>query len=176
MIRYLALLPLLAPAPSAPVSVPAPAWRRCPVPCGVYGDRMRIDMLMEDAATIEKGMKTITELESEKGANANQLVRWIVTKDEHATKIQETVASYWLAQRVKAPKEMDEASMQKYHDQLALLHGITVAAMRCKQTTDTEHVGTLRKLALEFSATYFSEEDLEHIRGHHDVGGEREQR
>jgi hypothetical protein len=47
------------------------------------------------------------------------------------------------------------------------MHRITVAAMKCKQTTDKSHVEALRKTALEFSATYFSGEDLEHIRSHH---------
>lgn len=152
----------------APLGSPAPAPYHCQVPCGIYGDRMRVDMLMEDAATIEKGMGQITALEEAGGKPANQLVRWVVTKDEHAAKIQEQVASYWLAQRVKAPAEGDAEGRAKYVRQLELMHGITVAAMKCKQTTDAAHVATLRRLALEFSGTYFSAEDLEHIRAHHD--------
>jgi len=167
----LALLPLTATlVPSSESSTPgepvAGAAFHCQVPCGIYGDRMRIDMLMEDAATIEKGMKTIQELEAAGGA-ANQLVRWIMTKDQHAQSIQETVASYWLAQRIKAPKEGDEAALARYHDQLALLHAITVSAMKCKQTTDPLHVQALRDQALVFSETYFSKEDVQHIREHH---------
>ena len=50
--------------------------------------------------------------------------------------------------------------------QLELLHRITVAAMKCKQTTDTAHVATLRTLAHEFSETYFSKEDMEHLKEH----------
>lgn len=161
-ILLLALLPLVSSAALA--TSPAP---HCQVPCGIYGDSMRIDMLMEDAMTIEKGMKTIGELESAEQSNANQLVRWIMTKDEHAQHVQEMVSSYWLAQRIKAPKEDSAEARDKYHHQLELLHGITVAAMKCKQTTDTAHVDTMRKLALDFSATYFSEKDLEHIRSHH---------
>jgi len=149
-------------------SGPAP---HCQVPCGIYGDRMRIDMLMEDAATIEKGMQSIAELEGSADHSPNQLVRWIMNKDEHAQAIQERTASYWLAQRIKAPKQSDDGKARaKYLRQLELMHGITVAAMKCKQTTDTAHVETLRKLALDFSATYFSSEDLGHIREHH--GGE----
>ncbi len=152
------------PTPSQPA--PTAAVVHCQVPCGIYGDTMRIDMLMEDADTIEKGMGKITELEREDAA-ANQLVRWVMTKDEHAQSIQDTVASYWLAQRIKAPgADADGAARDKYHRQLSLLHGITVAAMKCKQTTDAAHVATLRELALEFSATYFSESDLEHIKSH----------
>ena len=139
----------------------------CQVPCGIYGDRMRIDMLMEDAATIEKGMKQIVELEAA-GGPANQVVRWVMAKDDHAQSIQDTVAAYWLAQRIKAPKDgAGEEAQAKYHRQLALLHGITVAAMKCKQTTDLAHVENLRKLTHEFAGTYFSKEDLEHLKDHH---------
>jgi len=129
---------------------------------------MRIDMLKEDASTIEKGMNQIMELEKAGPGNSNQMVRWIMTKDQHAAAIQETVASYWIAQRIKAPAAgADEAATTKYHTQLALLHGITVAAMKCKQTTDTAHVVKLRNLAMEFSGTYFSKEDLQHVHAHH---------
>ena len=166
MIRSTLLLVAL-PLATLPATVqPEPQPVHCQVPCGIYGDSMRIDMLMEDAATIEKGMKTIGELEAA-GSPMNQLVRWIMTKDEHAQSIQGTVASYWMAQRIKAPAEPNEASLAKYHKQLSLMHGITVAAMKCKQTTDAAHVKTMRELALEFSGTYFSEDDLRHIQQHH---------
>lgn len=167
MIRKTLLLALLPLAASAALVRPALAPFHCQVPCGIYGDRMRIDMLMEDAATIEKAMTNIETLGESAGSNANQLVRWVVTKDQHAQAIQETVASYWLAQRIKAPKDGDDAAKAKYHAQLSLLHGITVAAMKCKQTTDAGNVAQLRKLALDFSATYFSEGDLKHIHEHH---------
>lgn len=163
------LLFTLIPFVAAPSSVepvePTPV--HCQVPCGIYGDKMRIDMLMEDAATIEKGMGMITQLESEGGTNTNQMVRWVMNKDQHAQAIQETVASYWMAQRVKAPKDDSEAGKAKYFGQLSTMHGITVAAMKCKQTTDPAHVARLRELALEFSSMYFSDEDLKHIHSSH---------
>lgn len=163
---------LLASLPFAALFAPAvtvePEPFHCQVPCGIYGDRMRIDMLMEDAATIEKGMNSIVELERSDQMNSNQMVRWVMNKDTHAAAIQETVASYWLAQRIKAPKDSSDAgARENYVKQLELMHGITVAAMKCKQTTDKAHVATMRKLALEFSGTYFSGDDLKHIREHH---------
>ena len=138
----------------------------CQVPCGIYGDKMRVDMLMEDCATIEKAMTSIQAMDAEESPSKNQMVRWIINKEEHAQNIQDTVAAYWLAQRVKAPK--DASGADKYHAQLKSMHQITVAAMKCKQTTDKSHVEALRKAALEFSATYFSAEDLKHIQSHHD--------
>ena len=141
-----------------------PVRRHCQIPCGIYGDKMRVAMILEDAATIEKGMMMIGELSKESPVNYNQLVRWVQNKDTHAQAIQDNVAAYWLAQRVKTPKpgEMPD----KYFGQLVLMHGITVAAMKCKQTTDPAHVATLREKAQAFSATYFSEEDLKHLREH----------
>lgn len=153
------------PSSTAPAVPTTSATPHCQVPCGVYGDQMRIQMLMEDATTIEKGMTSIQELEKQVSGNANQLVRWVMTKDEHAQKIQDTVAAYWLTQRIKAPKEA--AGREKYVQQLELMHGLTVAAMKCKQTTDVAHVAKLRELGGAFSETYFSAEDLEHLEGHH---------
>ncbi len=153
---------------------PAPAVFHCQVPCGIYGDSMRIDMLMEDAATIEKGMKTLQDMDKEASPSKNQMVRWVMNKDDHSQAIQDQVAAYWLAQRIKAPAaDAGGDAKDKYHRQLALLHGITVAAMKCKQTTDLANVESIRKLALEFSGTYFSADDLKHIRAHHEGGGER---
>ncbi|HIK61244.1 MAG TPA: hypothetical protein EYF98_11225, partial [Planctomycetes bacterium] len=147
----------------------------CQVPCGIYGDKMRIDMLMEDCATIEKAMTTLQAMDAEKSPSKNQMVRWVMTKEQHAQNIQDTVAAYWLAQRVKAPKGSNNPEVDKlggsltnfpYHLQLKYMHRITVAAMKCKQTTDKSHVEALRKTALEFSATYFSAEDLKHLSEH----------
>ena len=138
----------------------------CQVPCGIYVDMMRIDMLMEDASTIEKGMAQITALSAEAKPNFNQVVRWTMNKDSHAQSIQDMVSSYWLAQRIKAPKKSDPASRLSYLQRLELLHGITVAAMKCKQTTDASHVARLRELAKKFSSAYFSKEDLKHLKHH----------
>ncbi|KAA3606034.1 MAG: superoxide dismutase [Planctomycetota bacterium] len=170
MLRIAALsllsLPLLPFAASeAPAeSVPGVAVH-CQVPCGIYGDKIRIDLMMEDAATIAKGMKMLQSLGAEESSNFNQIVRWTMNKEQHAANIQETVASYWLAQRIKAPK--DEAGQAKYVRQLMLMHNITVAAMKCKQGTDSAWVENLRTNVLEFSKTYFKQEDLKHIQSHH---------
>ena len=137
----------------------------CQVPCGIYGDKMRVDMLMEDCSTIEKAMTSLQAMDAEESPSKNQMVRWVMNKESHAQNIQDTVAAYWLAQRVKAPK--DASGTDKYHAQLASMHRITVAAMKCKQTTDKSHVEALRAAALEFSATYFNAEDLKHIQSHH---------
>jgi hypothetical protein len=133
--------------------------------------------MMEDCATIEKGMGKIgAEVTA---GNFNQVVRWVQNKDQHAQQIQDTVAAYWLAQRVKAPKAPDSpndanyaAARDTYRRQLELLHGVTVEAMKCKQTTDVAHVKAIREHLLTFSKTYFKPEDLKHIEQHHGHGHE----
>jgi len=65
------------------------AWPRCQVPCGIYNDQMRFDMISEHIATIEKSIKQITELSAEPKPNMNQIVRWVSNKDEHADQIAE---------------------------------------------------------------------------------------
>ena len=156
-----------APSTSTEPATATPVPYHCQVPCGIYGDKMRIDMLMEESATIAKAMKLIETIEGKEGFNRNQMVRWIMTKEEHASMIQETVSSYWLAQRVKAPADRnDTAAMAEYHLQLELMHGITVSAMKCKQTIESSHVDRIRDLAKQFSATYFSAEDQKHLNEH----------
>jgi nickel superoxide dismutase len=157
------VLGMLRPTTTAPEPQPF----HCQVPCGIYGDTMRIDMLMEDAATIEKGMAAIVAFEAEAKPSINQMVRWTVTKDDHAQKIQDQVSAYWLAQRIKLPAaDADADARAKYAKQLELLHQMTVYAMKCKQTTDAANVAKLRESVTAFSSTYFTKEDLEHLREH----------
>lgn len=148
-------------------AVPA-AFSHCEIPCGIYGDQMRVVMIAEDIATIEKSMAEINRLSKEGDKNYNQLVRWIVTKDEHAVKIQEVVSQYFLTQRVTVTDPKDEAAYKKYLSQLVPLHELLVYAMKCKQTTDPENCEKLRKSLKAFKAAYFSEKDLKHIKEHHE--------
>jgi nickel superoxide dismutase len=127
------------------------AAAHCEIPCGIYDDQMRIDMMLEHITTIEKSMKQIVALQDAKPANSNQLVRWVVNKENHADELQHIVSQYFMTQRIKPDTEA-------YAEKLALLHKMLVAAMKCKQTTDQEHVGELRKLVKEFSDVYFGKE------------------
>ena len=139
----------------------------CQVPCGIYTDKMRIDMLMEDCATIEKAMVQLAEAPDTAQAR-QQFVRWVTTKEAHAQNVQDVVAQYWLAQRIKPLTEGSTAEENaKYFAQLSNLHHITVHAMKCKQGLDTSSVKSLRESAKAFSESYFSAEDLEHLSGHH---------
>ncbi len=139
----------------------------CQIPCGIFEDQMRIHMLREDLVTVEKSMKRIVELSAAEKPDWNQIVRWVVNKEDHAKKIQEIVADYFLAQRIKVPADdADGAAVAKYHAQLSLLHRLNLAAAKMRQTTDVANVEAGRKLVDEFAATYFSPEDLKHLEEH----------
>lgn len=139
----------------------------CEVPCGIYGDKARIDALYEDVATVEKAMQQIVALSGKTDAlSVNQCVRWIQTKEEHAKKIQNTAWQYFMTQRVKFSEE-DPKKNAKSLEQLKLLHGILQSAMKSKQTVDTAHPKRLRQLIDSFAASYFDAKDLEHIRKEH---------
>jgi len=124
------------------------AMAHCEVPCGIYDDQARTDMIAEHITTIEKAMKQITALSGQSPVNYNQAVRWVMTKEEHATKIQTIVSQYFLTQRIKS----DAAD---YDKKLAALHQMLVAAMKCKQTTDPNNVEVLKGKLKEFEVLYF---------------------
>ena len=109
---------------------------------------MRIGMIYEHIGTLEKSMNQIKELEKEGDQNYNQLVRWIMNKENHASKLQEIVSQYFMTQRIK-PDTKD------YEKKLGLLHQMLVYSMKCKQTTDLTHVKTLKGLVKEFQGLYF---------------------
>lgn len=132
----------------------------CEVPCGIYGDSLRISLIREHSSTIEKAMNQINELSKEASPNYNQLIRWVNNKEKHAEEIQNIVSQYFLHQRVKAPKagtrkDQIMAAQQKYFNQLSSLHAILVSSMKCKQSTDLNQVGDLNTAISDFESYYF---------------------
>ena len=105
-------------------------------------------MITEHITTIEKSMNQIAKLEKEQLHNSNQLVRWVMNKERHADELQEIVTQYFMTQRIKL-------DTKEYDKKLALLHQMLVSSMKCKQTTDLNHVNKLKELVKEFQALYF---------------------
>ena len=139
----------------------------CQIPCGIYGDALRVQMLEEHVTTIEKSIKSISELAGKSApADVNQLVRWIANKDTHADYIAEIVTEYFLRQRIKAPQGDDAAAQKRYGDQLVALHGLLTVSMKAKQTVDPAIPGQLRDLIERLKVLYFSAEDLKHLAEH----------
>ena len=140
-----------------PQPEPAPTPKpHCQVPCGIYGDQLRFEMMLEDTKTIAKAIAQINEFaasagEGMNGTSVNQVSRWVMAKEDHATKIQDTMGAYFFAQRIKS----DHAD---YTGQLASAHRVIVAAMKCKQAADPATADALKASILEFYKAYEGKE------------------
>ena len=137
------------------MSMAAQSFAHCQVPCGIYNDQMRIDMIEEDITTIEKAMNQIEKLSKAKVINYNQLVRWINTKEKHAENIQKIVTEYFMTQKVKLTDDKDSAEKEVYLEKLSLLHELLVYSMKAKQTTDLNNVKKLKEVVESFEKVYF---------------------
>lgn len=123
-------------------------WGHCQVPCGVYGDQRRFEEMLEDTATIAKGMGLISELSAKSdGLSKNQLARWVSTKEAHASNTQKIIAEYFMTQRIKADGE-------NYVKKLTAAHAVMVNAMKCKQQVDPKAAEALQKSIYAFYETY----------------------
>ncbi len=132
-------------------------YAHCQVPCGIYGDQLRFEQMLEDTKTITKAQGQINDLAqaAKSGQDSNQLVRWVVTKETHAGSIQSTIADYFLAQRIKSDSP-------RYADQLKAAHAVTVAAMKCKQSTDSATASALEKAIHDLYRAYEGKEPALH--------------
>ena len=133
-------------------------YPHCQVPCGIYDDAVRIVTIKEDFATISKAMVEIKTLSAKNDPQSlNQLNRWIVTKEEHATNIQKVVSDYFLTQRVKSKNK-------NYDRHLRFLHELLVSAMKCEQTVESKNIDNGLKSLDNFVNIYFDEHGLEHLK------------
>lgn len=130
------------------------SFGHCQIPCGIYEDSARVEMIYEHITTIEKSMNKINELSKEGEKNYNQIVRWVMNKEDHANKIQTIVNEYFLIQRIK-PVSGPGHLYDHYVEHLANLHAISFYAMKCKQTTEVKNVAALRLSVEKFSKGYF---------------------
>ena len=143
----------------AALALAASAAAHCQIPCGIYDDELRVQLIEEHITTVEKSMTQVVALGKASPTDYNQLVRWVVNKEEHAQKIQDIVTAYFMAQRIKPPANHDdENAVNEYLHKLALLHSIQIHAMKAKQSTDLEQIETLRTLVAKFRTAYFGEE------------------
>ena len=132
------------------------SYSHCEIPCGIYDDSARFVAMREHVTTIEKSMKQIIEISSAAKNNYNQLVRWVMNKENHASALQEIVTQYFMFQRLQPAGESDPAKRNSYLKQLSLLHEITVNAIKAKQSTEIDYIEKLRMNIADFEAAYFA--------------------
>lgn len=129
------------------------AAAHCEVPCGIYADQMRFEQMLEDTATIAKAITSINEFISGEAdaTKVNQVVRWVTTKESHATNTQHIIAQYFMTQRIKPGTE-------GYEKKLTAAHAVMVAAMKCKQAADPATAEALKKAILDLYRAYEGKE------------------
>jgi len=130
-------------------------YPHCEIPCGIYDDEMRYDMLEEHITTIEKSMTMIGELSEEGEKNYNQIVRWVTNKDNHADQFSNIVQQYFLTQRIKPVEKDAGQAYEDYITHLKFFHEMLFYAMKCKQTRDIAHTAKLKELVEKSRALYF---------------------
>lgn len=133
------------------------AFPHCQIPCGIYDDEARFEMMDEDIRTVEKSMNEINRLAKENEKDYNQIVRWVNNKDHHADKISETATYYFMAQRVVPVDRGNDQGYKVYTDKLSLLHELVFYSMKAKQTTDLSCVDKMRSALQKFRTVYSRE-------------------
>ncbi len=124
---------------------PGTADAHCQIPCGIYDEHARIHQMLEDTTTIEKAIRQMNELADKEDAQSHQqFVRWTTNKEEHASRIIETISQYFMTQKI-APVKPGTPDRPKYLNKLADHHAVMVAAMKAKQTADPAAAVDLRK-------------------------------
>lgn len=130
--------------------LPPTAQAHCQIPCGIYDDHARVQSMLEDAATVEKSIKLINDLAGKADAQSqNQLIRWVMNKEDHAQKVIGTISDYFLTQRVK-PDQKDYAERLQKH------HAVILAAMQAKQNADPKFAVKLKD-SIQALSDYYPE-------------------
>jgi len=130
----------------------------CQVPCGIFADQLRFESMLEDQATIAKAnvevAKYLKGMQDDPTAVAvNQTLRWVTTKEEHCVKIQETIAQYFMAQKIKPGDDQDA-----YVKKLTTAHAVMQAAMKAKQDPSDEVAAALKEAIFDFYRAYEGKE------------------
>lgn len=132
-------------------------YPHCEVPCGIYDDELRFTMIAEHIQTIEKSIQQINQLSEESPQNMNQIVRWVVNKENHAEEIQHIISQYFLTQRIKGPEKEDKQAAENYIQKLIHCHQILTQTMKTKQATDLANVEMLKSSVEGFKRLYFAD-------------------
>ncbi len=146
--KWLLFLSLIA------FAISNPAWAHCQIPCGIFEDNLRFELMKEHITTIEKSMLEIQKLSQQQPIDYNQLVRWIQNKEQHASELSHILTYYFLDQRIK-PVPADQPEYFLYVQKLVVVHKMLIHTMKTKQTTDLTHIEALRKLWANFKELYF---------------------
>ena len=109
----------------------------CQIPCGIYHDSMVYDQIDQYVETMYKAVSEISAIPFDKSAkDRNQLVRWVIEKENASDEATNILTVYFLQQKIK-PDEEDTVK------KLISAHKLLFLIVQIKQNTD-------RKIVFEF--------------------------
>ena len=85
-------------------------------------------------------------------------MRWITTKEEHASRIIRVVAEYFLTQKIKPADPKNARAWKAYVKTLADHHLVMRRAMKAKQTVDTAQCDALEHAVEDMCKMYLPAE------------------
>jgi nickel superoxide dismutase len=133
----------------------AAVYSHCQIPCGIYGDKGRFELMDEHIRTISLSIDKINELSAAQKPDNNQIVRWVNNKEHHADELSEIVTWYFMSQRIK-PVEESHDQYKQYVSKLTKLHEMLVYSMKAKQSAEQANADKLHSLFGLFEAEYFA--------------------
>ena len=130
------------------------AYSHCQIPCGIYDDHARIEMITEHIKTIEKSCRQIQLLSEKLPVDHNQITRWVNNKEHHADELAQIITWYFMAQRIKPAPPQRPAEYKSYVNCLTLLHEMLIHTMKAKQSTELANIEKLKTLLTKFHEAY----------------------
>lgn len=105
----------------------------CQMPCGIYHDDIVYDQIDQYIETMVKAVSKIKDSKFTTPFEHNELIRWVMTKDNMSNQTAELIMTYFLQQKIK-PGEKDTPK------QLESAHKLLFRIVIIKQTVDFKAV------------------------------------
>ncbi len=119
----------------------------CQLPCGIYHDELEFGNLEQCVETLHRANDGILNNTSTSPLGDNQMVRWVLLKDQYADQFVQLLTTYFLQQRIQ-PGQSNTAAL------LTLSHEMMQSAMKIKQTVNQDHVALLSCQLSQFKKLY----------------------
>lgn len=93
----------------------------CQLPCGIYHDDMVYEEIDQYVETMFKGVSVLDENKFSTPTEKNQIIRWIINKEESSNGIATRITEYFLQQKIKPGEEDTDRKLRSAHKLLFLL-------------------------------------------------------
>jgi len=118
-------------------------------------DRLAFAQMAGHIEGIEKSINQIITLSQAGKTSVNQIVWWIQNKEEHANRLNEKIALYFMGQRLKPTESPDTKQQKRRTEVLNLLQKLLFYSNKAKQFNSFSNVRQLKSLLEQVRACYF---------------------